>query len=626
MAEVTRVFFLRHLRSEASRHVVVHRGGRRTRSARGAGFWFLPMAVSIAEVPVDDRELPILFRGNTLDFQPVVVQGGVTWRVVEPELLADRVDFTIDLVRGHWSGKPLEQVGGIVTELAQQVANAWLGEVTLADALAQGLDVLRDRIAGALARDRGLEGMGVAVSSVRIAAVRADAEVERALQTPVRESIQQQADRATFDRRAHAVERERAIAENELQNKIEARQARAAAHRPARDQRAAAHAGGGAGAQDRRRGHRRAAQRRVAVGGGGHPRRRGGEDRGRARAGRRLPRPGAARAARPRCPRAGGAPARHRQPHHRPRPHRAGPVAPRAGGLTVEPRAVLVTRPTGYQGLLEAHGTHGQAAWFLDQRGEAIAPLQGAHRAQERAVDIVWKAIPSAWRRTRIDRADLDRFLFEPEDVVVAVGQDGLVANVAKYLDRQPVIGVNPGGYDGVLVRHAPEAAAALLGPVADGAVPLEDRTRVLAQTDDGQRLLALNEIYLGHRTHQSARYVLHCGEHEERHSSSGVIVASGTGCTGWARSIARSRLTALHLPDPEAEELVFFVREAWPSRHTGTDLVEGLLAPGEALVLTSEMHDGGVCFGDGIESDALLAPFAREIRVGRAPSGLRLA
>lgn len=220
MAEISRFFFLRHLRSESSRHVVLHRSGNKVRSARGASFWFLPMAASIAEVPVDDRELPVLFHGMTKDFQPVVLQGGITWRVVDPERLAERVDFTVDLARGQWTGNPLQQVGGIVTELAQQVANAYLGEVTLAVALAEGVEALKGRISAALSSDAGLSSLGVGVTSVRVASVRPDSDVERALQTPVREKIQGEADRATFERRANAVERERAIAENELQNKI----------------------------------------------------------------------------------------------------------------------------------------------------------------------------------------------------------------------------------------------------------------------------------------------------------------------------------------------------------------------------------------------------------------------
>lgn len=220
MAEISRFFFLRHLRSESSRHVVLHRSGNKVRSARGASFWFMPMAASVAEVPVDDRELPVLFHGMTKDFQPVVLQGGITWRVNDPERLAERVDFTVDLTRGQWIGTPLQQVGGIVSELAQQVANAYLGGVTLAVALSEGVDALRSRITQVMSTDSGLSALGVSVTSVRVASVRPDTDVERALQTPVRERIQGEADRATFERRANAVERERAIAENELNNKI----------------------------------------------------------------------------------------------------------------------------------------------------------------------------------------------------------------------------------------------------------------------------------------------------------------------------------------------------------------------------------------------------------------------
>jgi hypothetical protein len=292
----------------------------------------------------------------------------------------------------------------------------------------------------------------------------------------------------------------------------------------------------------------------------------------------------------------------------------------------MEPRVVLVTRPTGYEGLLARHGTHGQAKWFLERQGLSIEALEAEQQAQARACDLVWRAIPSAWRQVRIDRADLDRFLFEPEDIVVAVGQDGLVANVAKYLDTQPVIGVNPGGYDGVLVRHTPQHGAALLPAVADRQAPLQERTRVQAVTDDGQRLLALNEIYLGHRTHQSSRYTLSFAQQRERQSSSGVIVATGTGSTGWARSIATTRATRLALPAPTAPQLVFFVREAWPSKTTGASVVEGLVDASHPLVFHSEMHAGGVCFGDGIESDLVEIPFARHVTVQRAPRGLLLA
>jgi len=225
-----------------------------------------------------------------------------------------------------------------------------------------------------------------------------------------------------------------------------------------------------------------------------------------------------------------------------------------------------------------------------------------------------------------VSRPDLDRFLFEPEDVVVAVGQDGLVANVAKYLHGQPVIGVNPSRqlYDGVLVRHAPSAVAELVHDAARGA-ECEERTMAEASTPDGQRLVALNEIFLGHKSHQSARYRLRFGEQEERHSSSGLIVCTGTGATGWAKSISLRREGCPELPAPTSRDLAFLVREPWPSVATGTGLAHARVGPGATLEVTSEMNEGGVVFGDGIEEDHLDLPWGQLVTVRAAPQALRL-
>lgn len=293
----------------------------------------------------------------------------------------------------------------------------------------------------------------------------------------------------------------------------------------------------------------------------------------------------------------------------------------------MEPRVILVTRPTPYEELLHRHGTHGQAAWFLGTRGQQIDAVVAIHEQQERALEETLRAIPRSWRRARIGREALDRFLFEPDDIVVAVGQDGLVANVAKYLDGQPVIGVNPDPrrYEGVLVRHDAGQVASLLPAVATGRCVIAARTMVSAKTDDGQELLALNEVFIGQRTHQSARYVVSWGEQQERHSSSGLIVATGTGATGWARSIHQCHRSTLRLPGPTDPELVFFVREAWPSVNTGTSVTEGVVAAGASIRVVSEMGETGVLFGDGIEQDPLPFPWAREVVVSRASRTLQL-
>jgi hypothetical protein len=226
-----------------------------------------------------------------------------------------------------------------------------------------------------------------------------------------------------------------------------------------------------------------------------------------------------------------------------------------------------------------------------------------------------------------VDRTDLDRFLFEPDDVIVTVGSSGLVANVAKYLDGQPVVGVNPDPalHAGIVAGHSPAAPVTVIQAAAGGAAAIEQRTMVEARLDDGQRLLALNELFVGHGSHQTARYRLACPDGDERQASSGVVVTTGTGATGWGRSIARERGSHLVLPEPTDGALAFFVREAWPSAVYGASLTEGRLGPSEELAITSALDEGGVVFGDGIERDRLEFRWGVTARIRVAPERLAL-
>ena len=283
------------------------------------------------------------------------------------------------------------------------------------------------------------------------------------------------------------------------------------------------------------------------------------------------------------------------------------------------PRVVVVTRRTEYEELVARHGTRGQVEFFLRTRGLGIDAVDERHRHTRGAEQAVLRAIPAEWRRAEVEREELSRFLFGPGDLVAVVGQDGLVANVAKYLDGQPVLGFDPlpGTNAGVLVPHPPAAAADLLADAVAGRADLLDRTMVSARTDDGQELVALNEVYVGQPGHQSARYELTWRGRTEEQSSSGVIVGSGTGSTGWCASIARASAPGIHLPSAAAEELVWFVREPWPSATTGTSLAAGPLE-GDDLELRVR-SESLVAFGDGIEDDRLLVGWGQRLRVGRA-------
>ncbi|WP_242511322.1 SPFH domain-containing protein [Pengzhenrongella frigida] len=212
---------MRHLRTATTSHVLHLNAGRVRHTGAGLAFWFRPLSAVISEIPVDDRELPMVAHARTADFQDVAVQVTVSFRFADPALVAGRLDFAIDPDSGVWTGTPLEQVAHILTELATgQVMDA-MATMTLREAVVAGGGALRLTITEGLQADERLASTGIAVLGARVRSVRADADMERFLQTPAREQAQTEADKSTFERRALAVESERAIAENELANRIE---------------------------------------------------------------------------------------------------------------------------------------------------------------------------------------------------------------------------------------------------------------------------------------------------------------------------------------------------------------------------------------------------------------------
>ncbi|MFI5977237.1 SPFH domain-containing protein [Streptomyces sp. NPDC051452] len=221
MADITRRPGWRHLRGTPTAHIRYHRSGRLVHDGLGLSFWFRPLTATLCEVPVDDRELAMTFHALTADFQDVTVQATVTYRLGDPALAATRLDFSIDPDTGVWRGTPLEQLATMLTETAQEHALDVLARTPLAAALTDGVGAVRERLAAGLAAEPRLPATGVEVVAVRVVALRPEPEVERALRTPAREQVQQEADRATYERRAVAVERERTIAENELASRIE---------------------------------------------------------------------------------------------------------------------------------------------------------------------------------------------------------------------------------------------------------------------------------------------------------------------------------------------------------------------------------------------------------------------
>jgi regulator of protease activity HflC (stomatin/prohibitin superfamily) len=212
MAEIKTFPLFRHLRAEPTSHVLDYKAGSLRREGPGQAFWFREINTAVAEVPIDDREQSFLFHARSADFQALTVQGVITYRVVDPRRVARRIDFAIDLDTGRWKQTPLEQLAGLVTQLAQQFVIDELVKRDVRRILAAGVAPIRAHIAAGLEAEPALEQLGIQVVAVRVAAVAPTSELEKALQQPTREAIQQDADKATFQRRELAAEAEQTLA------------------------------------------------------------------------------------------------------------------------------------------------------------------------------------------------------------------------------------------------------------------------------------------------------------------------------------------------------------------------------------------------------------------------------
>jgi NAD kinase len=304
-------------------------------------------------------------------------------------------------------------------------------------------------------------------------------------------------------------------------------------------------------------------------------------------------------------------------------------------------KLVLVTRKTRLQQLVARFGTRSQAKFYLEHAGGDFADYQREDDAYARSLEVLHRQLDrgdsAELRVQQLDRELVSTFLFGPTDLVVALGQDGLVANVAKYVGAQPVIAVNPDPerFDGVLLPFAPHQVRPAVASVLAGKARLRSITLAEARLADGQRLLAFNDLYLGARSHVSARYTLRVGDRAESQSSSGVLVSTGAGSTGWLSSVFNMAAgiasftggtpgAPMHLAweDPR---LVFIVREPFASRHSRASLVAGVVGPGKSLVFESQMPAGGVIFSDGVESDAVAFDAGAVATIGAAAQRTQL-
>jgi len=295
-------------------------------------------------------------------------------------------------------------------------------------------------------------------------------------------------------------------------------------------------------------------------------------------------------------------------------------------------KLVVVTRKTRLQELVERFNTVGQARFYLEHAGGDFSDYQKEDETYQRVCSELRKAIDVGLKVHFVERSFLPNYRFAPQDVVLTVGQDGLVANTAKYVGGLPIVAINPdpARFDGVLLPWRVGQVRAVLDQLLKGRAELRAITLAQASTRDGQSLLAFNDLFIGARSHVSARYRIRLDEHSESQSSSGIIVSTGAGSTGWLSSIfqmARALGGALESPrmkwdDPE---LFFVVREPFVSRCSQAGLVSGRLKRGSELEIESLMPGGGAIFSDGVEADFIPFNAGTTVRIAAAAQQARL-
>lgn len=286
-----------------------------------------------------------------------------------------------------------------------------------------------------------------------------------------------------------------------------------------------------------------------------------------------------------------------------------------------ENKIILVKRRTRLEELIARYNTIAQAKFYIEHMGSDFSDYITEDERYKKAISKAHSQLEALGRVQVVDREYVPNFIFGENDVVVVIGQDGLVANTLKYLSNQQLIGVNPDPlrWDGVLLPFTVSDLKLVVQEVFQKRRQIKEVSMAKAALNDGQTIYAVNDLFIGQRTHVSSRYHIQLGERHEYQSSSGIIVSTGLGSTGWLKSILTGAANIVNgISDRKVnmrqerslpwnmDYLYFSVREPFPSKTSGADIVFGKVIQGSPLKILSQMPENGVIFSDGIESDYL--------------------
>ncbi|MBN1251874.1 MAG: NAD(+)/NADH kinase [Bacteroidales bacterium] len=305
---------------------------------------------------------------------------------------------------------------------------------------------------------------------------------------------------------------------------------------------------------------------------------------------------------------------------------------------------IIVRNKTRLEQLTERFNTQDQARFYIKQSQESfklkkeskggfgkslkIAPHKNdsdfsqyevEHRKFYDSLKQVQKEVEKRLKFKIIFQDFLPTYIFSANDLVIVIGQDGLVANTAKYVHNIPILAINPDSerYDGVLLPFRSDNFFTALDNVISGNYNFKMVTMAETVLNDGQKLLAFNDFFIGPSSHSSARYEITFQGKNENQSSSGIIVSTGAGSTGWLSSLfnmANSIHSTFHNTEKfpyqaiamDEEKLVFVVREPFLSKSSQINIASGIIYPNDELVIESHMPKNGLIFSDGIQTDFL--------------------
>ena len=291
-------------------------------------------------------------------------------------------------------------------------------------------------------------------------------------------------------------------------------------------------------------------------------------------------------------------------------------------------QAIIVRDKTRLEQLIERFNSKAQAQFYIERSQGNFNSYELEHKVFYESLSTLQNIVSRHLKFKIINRSFLATYIFSEKDVILVIGQDGLVANTAKYSNGLPIIGVNPdkNQYDGILLKHTTENLDNLIKNTLKGNYKSTLVTMAKATLNDGQTLLAFNDFYIGADSHVSSRYAIEFNGRKEQQSSSGILISTGAGATGWLSSIynmaANINGDSVEIQPKitwEDEKLVFVVREPFLSKLTKVTIGYGIINKQQSLKIDSLMATKGVIFSDGIESDFLKFNAGSSVEIGIA-------